>query len=113
MCGIIGYIGDKKATPVLINGLLCLEYRGYDSAGIAVIEDGKITVMKDKGRVANLEAIDGINDLKSTIGIAHTRWATHGKPSKENLQKKILILIWIIAVNLQLCTMVLLKITMN
>lgn len=84
MCGIIGYIGDKKATPVLINGLLCLEYRGYDSAGIAVIEDGKITIMKDKGRVANLEAIDGINDLKSTIGIAHTRWATHGKPAKEN-----------------------------
>ena len=84
MCGIIGYIGDKKATPVLINGLLCLEYRGYDSAGIAVIEDGKITVMKDKGRVANLEAIDGINDLKSSIGIAHTRWATHGKPAKEN-----------------------------
>ena len=84
MCGIIGYIGDKKATPVLINGLLCLEYRGYDSAGIAVIEDGKITVMKDKGRVANLEAIDGIDDLKSTIGIAHTRWATHGKPAKEN-----------------------------
>ena len=84
MCGIIGYIGDKKATPVLINGLLCLEYRGYDSAGIAVIEDGKITVMKDKGRVANLEAIDGINDLKSTIGIAHTRWATHGKPAQIN-----------------------------
>ena len=84
MCGIIGYIGDRKATPVLINGLLCLEYRGYDSAGIAVIEDGKITVMKDKGRVANLEAIDGINDLKSTIGIAHTRWATHGKPAQIN-----------------------------
>ena len=84
MCGIIGYIGDKKATPVLINGLLCLEYRGYDSAGIAVIENGKIAVMKDKGRVSNLEAIDGINDLTSTIGIAHTRWATHGKPSKEN-----------------------------
>ena len=84
MCGIIGYIGDKKATPVLINGLLCLEYRGYDSAGIAVIEDNKITVMKDKGRVLNLEVIDNINNLKSTIGIAHTRWATHGKPSKIN-----------------------------
>ena len=84
MCGIIGYIGDKKATPVLINGLLCLEYRGYDSAGIAVIENGKIAVMKDKGRVSNLEAIDGLNDLTSTIGIAHTRWATHGKPAKEN-----------------------------
>lgn len=74
----------QKATPVLINGLLCLEYRGYDSAGIAVIEDGKITVMKDKGRVANLESIDGIKDLKSNIGIAHTRWATHGKPAQVN-----------------------------
>ena len=84
MCGIIGYIGDKKATPVLINGLLCLEYRGYDSAGIAVIENGKIAVMKDKGRVSNLEAIDGINDLTSTIGIAHTRWATHGNVTEEN-----------------------------
>jgi glucosamine--fructose-6-phosphate aminotransferase (isomerizing) len=84
MCGIIGYIGDKKATPVLINGLLCLEYRGYDSAGIAVIEDGKITVMKDKGRVKNLNNLPGIDDLEGTIGIAHTRWATHGKPSKEN-----------------------------
>ena len=84
MCGIIGYIGDRKATPVLINGLLCLEYRGYDSAGIAVIEDGKIAVMKDKGRVANLSSLPGIDDLASTIGIAHTRWATHGKPAKEN-----------------------------
>lgn len=84
MCGIVGYIGDKKATPILINGLFCLEYRGYDSAGIAVIENGKIAVMKDKGRVVNLESVDGINNLKSTIGIAHTRWATHGKPAKEN-----------------------------
>ena len=84
MCGIIGYIGDKKATPVLINGLLCLEYRGYDSAGIAVIEDGKITVMKDKGRVKNILNLDGYDDLQGTYGIAHTRWATHGEPSQIN-----------------------------
>ena len=84
MCGIVGYIGNKKASPVLINGLLKLEYRGYDSAGIATIEEDKIKVMKDKGRVNNLYKIDGINDLTGTIGIAHTRWATHGKPSKEN-----------------------------
>ena len=84
MCGIVGYIGSKKATPILINGLLCLEYRGYDSAGIATIEGDKISVKKDKGRVNNLYNIDGINELNATVGIAHTRWATHGKPSKEN-----------------------------
>ena len=84
MCGIVGYIGNKKASPVLINGLLRLEYRGYDSAGIATIEDDKIIVMKNKGRVNNLYELDGINDLGGTVGIAHTRWATHGKPSKEN-----------------------------
>ena len=84
MCGIVGYVGNKKATPILIDGLLSLEYRGYDSAGIAVIENETIKVMKDKGRVKNLYNLEGINDLTSTIGIAHTRWATHGKPSKEN-----------------------------
>lgn len=84
MCGIVGYIGDKKATPILINGLLSLEYRGYDSAGIAVLDKDKIVVKKDKGRVSNLYELDGINDLNGTVGIAHTRWATHGKPSKEN-----------------------------
>ena len=84
MCGIVGYIGDKKATPILINGLLSLEYRGYDSAGIAVLDKDKIVVRKDKGRVNNLYDLDGINDLNGTVGIAHTRWATHGKPSKEN-----------------------------
>ena len=84
MCGIVGYIGNKKAGPILINGLLRLEYRGYDSAGISTIEKGKISVMKDKGRVKNLYNLPGINDLEGTIGIAHTRWATHGKPSKEN-----------------------------
>ena len=84
MCGIIGYIGKKKASPILINGLLRLEYRGYDSAGIATVEPNGLSVMKDKGRVKNLYNLKGINDLKGTIGIAHTRWATHGKPSKEN-----------------------------
>ena len=84
MCGIIGYIGTKKAAPILINGLLRLEYRGYDSAGIATIEKNGLSVMKDKGRVKNLYNLDGIDDLEGTIGIAHTRWATHGKPSKEN-----------------------------
>ena len=84
MCGIIGYIGLKKATPILINGLLRLEYRGYDSAGLSTIEPGELSIMKDKGRVKNLYKLDGIDDLVGTIGIAHTRWATHGKPSKEN-----------------------------
>ena len=84
MCGIIGYIGLQKATPILINGLLRLEYRGYDSAGISTIESNGLSIMKDKGRVKNLYKLDGINNLVGTIGIAHTRWATHGKPSKEN-----------------------------
>ena len=84
MCGIVGYIGNKKASPILINGLLRLEYRGYDSAGIATMENDTIKVMKNKGRVNNLYELEEINDLIGTIGIAHTRWATHGKPSKEN-----------------------------
>ena len=84
MCGIVVYIGDKKATPILINGLLRLEYRGYDSAGIAVMEGNSIVVKKDKGRVNNLYNLEGIDSLKATTGIAHTRWATHGRPSKEN-----------------------------
>ena len=84
MCGIIGYIGTKKAKPILINGLLRLEYRGYDSAGIATIENDGIKVVKEKGRIANLNSIEKINTLEGTIGIGHTRWATHGKPSAEN-----------------------------
>lgn len=84
MCGIVGYIGNKKAAPILIDGLLKLEYRGYDSAGIATMEKHGIANMKDKGRVKNLYQIEGMEDLEGTIGIAHTRWATHGKPSKEN-----------------------------
>lgn len=84
MCGIVGYIGTKKAEPILINGLLRLEYRGYDSAGVATIEKNGINVVKSKGRVAELEKVPAINSLEGTIGIAHTRWATHGKPSNEN-----------------------------
>ena len=84
MCGIVGYIGNQKATPILLNGLSALEYRGYDSAGIAVLEKNNICILKDRGRVKNLYNIDGINELSANIGIAHTRWATHGKPSKEN-----------------------------
>lgn len=84
MCGIFGYNGNKNACPILINGLKKLEYRGYDSAGISVMESANIIVKKDKGRVANLENLEGIESLNGTLGIAHTRWATHGKPSKEN-----------------------------
>lgn len=84
MCGIVGYIGTKKAYPILLAGLSRLEYRGYDSAGISTIEKNTLSIMKDKGRVKNLYDLDGIEDLEGTIGIAHTRWATHGKPSKEN-----------------------------
>ena len=84
MCGIVGYIGTKKACPILIAGLTRLEYRGYDSAGISTIENNGLSIMKDKGRVSNLSSLKGIDDLEGTIGIAHTRWATHGKPSREN-----------------------------
>ena len=84
MCGIIGYIGNKKAEPILINGLLRLEYRGYDSAGISTIEKNGLKTIKNKGRVSELEKVSGINDLTGTIGIGHTRWATHGKPSSTN-----------------------------
>lgn len=84
MCGIVGYIGTKKAVPVLIKGLLSLEYRGYDSSGICVLENNYLEVVKDKGRVKNLEENPILNTLNGNIGIAHTRWATHGIPSKEN-----------------------------
>jgi len=84
MCGIVGYTGYRKANEVLINGLLKLEYRGYDSAGMATIEKNKIIINKEKGRVANLQNLDSVKNLSGTLGIAHTRWATHGIPSKEN-----------------------------
>ncbi len=83
MCGIVGYIGDNEATPILIEGLRRLEYRGYDSAGIAVRGDG-ITVVKEKGRIDNLQKCVDEEKPCGTIGIGHTRWATHGVPDKNN-----------------------------
>lgn len=86
MCGIVAYLGNKKALPVIINGLKKLEYRGYDSAGIAVMSDGEISVRKKAGKVADLERIlmeNGYN-LNATIGFGHTRWATHGEPNDIN-----------------------------
>jgi glucosamine--fructose-6-phosphate aminotransferase (isomerizing) len=84
MCGIVGYFGNKKAAEVLVEGLSKLEYRGYDSAGVAVIEDGNVDVKKCKGRLANLEDKLSKHVLNGTIGIGHTRWATHGEPSDVN-----------------------------
>jgi len=84
MCGIVGYIGNREAYPIVIKGLRRLEYRGYDSTGIAIIQDGKLQVHKKKGKVAELEeAVIGKN-LHSHIAIGHTRWATHGEPSDRN-----------------------------
>ncbi len=84
MCGIIGYIGSKDATPILLDGLAALEYRGYDSAGIALAKAGGLLVYKDIGKVANLRSIVDEQSQGCTTGIAHTRWATHGAPSKRN-----------------------------
>lgn len=84
MCGIVGYVGDKDVVPVLLSGLERLEYRGYDSAGVAIIKDGNLKVYKTKGRLKILsEILDGCN-AKKAAGIGHTRWATHGEPSFEN-----------------------------
>lgn len=85
MCGIVGYLGHQQAYPILIQGLKRLEYRGYDSAGIALVHDnGELEVFKAKGKVANLEHLAQCKDLSGTIGIAHTRWATHGEPNDIN-----------------------------
>lgn len=85
MCGIVGYIGTKQAYPILVNGLKRLEYRGYDSAGVAMINNkGDLNVYKTKGKVADLEAFCADKDITGMVGIAHTRWATHGEPSSVN-----------------------------
>lgn len=85
MCGIVGYIGNRKAYPILIKGLHRLEYRGYDSAGVALINPaGQLNIYKAKGKVAELEAFAAEKDTDGCIGIAHTRWATHGEPNTQN-----------------------------
>lgn len=85
MCGIVGYLGTRRAYPVLIKGLKRLEYRGYDSAGVALITDcGDLQVYKTKGKVADLEAYTSDKDITGCVGIAHTRWATHGEPNSTN-----------------------------
>jgi len=84
MCGIIGYVGSENVVPIIVAGLKRLEYRGYDSAGIAVECDNKFEVIKQKGRIAALEKLINLNPIKGTIGIGHTRWATHGEPSDVN-----------------------------
>lgn len=84
MCGIVGYIGEKNATPIVLTGLKKLEYRGYDSAGIAVITNGHIEVRRDAGKLANLELLVSNLPIEGKIGIGHTRWATHGEPSARN-----------------------------
>ncbi|HQB19224.1 MAG TPA: glutamine--fructose-6-phosphate transaminase (isomerizing) [Bacteroidales bacterium] len=83
MCGIVAYIGDKEAYPILIKGLHRLEYRGYDSAGLALLQD-KVNVIKTKGKVSDLEEYCESKDITGTVGIAHTRWATHGEPNDLN-----------------------------
>src|SRR2546428_12392486 len=85
MCGIVGYIGPKKVVPVVIEGLRKLEYRVYDSAGIAVVtEDGKLEIRRAPGKLRNLEEVIAKSPIEGTYGIGHTRWATHGRPTEEN-----------------------------
>src|SRR6202161_4368537 len=85
MCGIVGYVGKKQVVPVIIEGLRKLEYRGYDSAGIAVSGNGAgLQIRRAEGKLRNLEEVIRLKPLDGTYGIGHTRWATHGRPSEEN-----------------------------
>ncbi len=84
MCGIVAYSGNKEAYPILINGLRRLEYRGYDSAGVALMQEGQITLYKKRGKVDDLDEFCSTRNVHAHVGIAHTRWATHGEPSEEN-----------------------------
>src|SRR5512141_1516068 len=84
MCGIIGYVGTRDVVPVLIGGLKKLEYRGYDSAGIAVVDGNGVQVVRAEGKLSNLEGKLSDKHIKGTFGMGHTRWATHGKPNENN-----------------------------
>ena len=84
MCGIVGYIGPQEATPIVLEGLRKLEYRGYDSAGIATLDQGKINISRAEGKLVNLEKRLHEKPLIGQTGIGHTRWATHGRPSEIN-----------------------------
>src|SRR5512136_901931 len=84
MCGIIGYIGKESAVPILIEGLKKLEYRGYDSSGVAVLQNGKLELRRAVGKLQNLESVLRSDTLTGTMGVGHVRWATHGRPTEEN-----------------------------
>ena len=84
MCGIVGYIGARDATPIILNGLKRLEYRGYDSAGLAVLQAGKIEVRRDAGKLSRLTELVQETPVSGSPGIGHTRWATHGAPNARN-----------------------------
>ena len=84
MCGIVAYIGQKEAYPIIVRGLKRLEYRGYDSAGVALINGDQLNIYKKQGKVANLEEFAADKDISGHVGIGHTRWATHGAPSDRN-----------------------------
>src|SRR5215217_2198114 len=84
MCGIVGYVGPKVATPLLLEGLKRLEYRGYDSAGVAVMNGKGVETRKAAGKISKLESLVTANPIHGTLGIAHTRWATHGAPNECN-----------------------------
>src|ERR687897_1568965 len=85
MCGIVGYVGNKQVVPLILDGLRKLEYRGYDSAGIAVVSEGPdLEIRRAEGKLRNLEEVIRLSPLDGTYGIGHTRWATHGRPTEEN-----------------------------
>src|SRR5512142_494572 len=84
MCGIIGYIGQREVVPILLDGLRRLEYRGYDSAGVAVVKNGTIELRRSAGKLSRLEEVITKSPVAGDYGIGHTRWATHGRPTEEN-----------------------------